>query len=548
MAQEPPPGIPREITEVIATHRLGRFRTSYKPRTFPRGLLGSTFFIVLGLFFSLGSFLVLGTGSFFLPLLIGLVLLGIGLLPLVAHFLKRSWHVYLCNEGLISTRKGHTDVIRWDEVTIVQVDPGVSYTLHRTDGKIIPFNDTLRDVKNLGEFIVKNTTRYLFPQVLTTYAAGSAVVFGQLSVNQQGLSKGKETLPWNQVKSIQTVVITRGRSRYPYLVIRQKGKPLRPWVEVPVAAMPNYLLFCELTEQILTTSQEGTPSPTAPRPESDSTGGRAPLSSDVQSQFPSVSGASNQEESDLLSSGRDLTATLAHLGVVLDWEESDPETALRGGLAKSSLALAWEEYTAGQFDKVITDMTALINDANLQDNPRCVSACAAAYYVRGLAYEKQGNLTQASQDFASSGHLVPNYEPTKQAWERVGELYRQSRHTWLESTLAQLGVVLEVSKSDPDALVTIQAKTDLAFAWKEYSEGKFVDKSIESATRLINDANLQDNPRFVSVYAAAYYIRGLAHEKQGNKAQAILDFQSALQLVPDYELAKQAWERLVQAE
>ena len=38
--------------------------------------------------------------------------------------------------------------------------------------------------------------------------------------------------------------------------------------------------------------------------------------------------------------------------------------------------------------------------------------------------------------------------------------------------------------------------------------------------------------------------RGLAHEKQGNKAQAILDFQSALQLVSDYALAKQALEQV----
>jgi tetratricopeptide (TPR) repeat protein len=69
---------------------------------------------------------------------------------------------------------------------------------------------------------------------------------------------------------------------------------------------------------------------------------------------------------------------------------------------------------------------------------------------------------------------------------------------------------------------------------------KFEDKAIVSATRLINDANLQNNARFVSVLGAAYYVRGLAYEKQGNTTQAILDFQSALQLVPEYELAKQA--------
>ena len=293
MAQQPLPDIPREITELIATHQLGRFRTSYKPRTLPRGLIWSSFFILLGLFFFLGSFLVLGTGSFFLPFLIGLVLLGIGLLPSVVHFLNRSWQLYLCKEGLISTRKGHTDVIRWDEVTIVQVNPGVSYTLHRTDGKIMSFHDTLRDIKNLGEIIVKDTTRYLLPQALTTYAEGSAVVFGQLSVTQQGIRKGKETLPWNQVKSIQTVVISRGGSRYQSLVIRQKGKPLLPWATVSVAEMPNYILFCELTERILTTSREGLSSSTAPQPESDSTGGRTPLSGEVESQSPSLSEGSN---------------------------------------------------------------------------------------------------------------------------------------------------------------------------------------------------------------------------------------------------------------
>lgn len=419
MTQEPSSNVPPEIAELITTHRLGRFRIRYTTRLLPRGVFGSLFFTLFGLFFFIGSFFVLGTGNFLPALLIGLVLLSLGLILPIRHFLNRSWQVYLCKEGLISTRKGRTDVIRWDEVTAVQVGPSTSYTLRRADGKALQFDDTLRDVKNLGEIIIKETRPYLSPQT--------------------------------------------------------------------------------------------------------------PSSRDAKSKSASSS---------------DLSSTLAQLGVELDSGVSDPQTALWGGMVKASLALAWDEYTVGKFDKVITDMTTLINDAHLQDNPRFVSACAAAYYVRGLTYEKQGNLTQASQDFESSGQLVPNYEPAKQAWERVGKLYRQSRHTWLESTLAQLGVVLEVSKSDPDALVAIQAKTDLAFTWKEYSEGKFVDKSIESATRLINDTNLQDNPRFVSVRAAAYYLRGLAHEKQGNKAQAILDFQSALQLVPDYALAKQAWEQV----
>jgi tetratricopeptide (TPR) repeat protein len=436
MTQEPSSRVPAAIAELITTHRLGRFRTRYTPRMVPRGLFWSIVFTLLGLIFFIGSFFVLRTGSFFPSILLGLVLLSIGLIPPIFHFLNCSWQVYLCKEGLISTRKGRTDIIRWDEVTAVLVGSGVSYTLRRADGKELRFDDTLRDVKDLGEIIVRETRRYLFPQ--------------------------------------------------------------------------------------------------------------APSSSDVESKPTSSREGGNQEASNPFSRANDLRSSLAHLGVVLDSGESDPKTALWGGLAKASLALAWDEYTAGKFDKVITDMTELINDANLQDKPRFVSVLGAAYYVRGLAYEKQGNLIQASQDFESSGRLVPEYEPAKQAWVRVGELYRHTRHLWLESTLAQLGVVLELSKSDSDALVGIMAKTDLAFAWKEYSEGKFVDKAIVSATRLINDANLQNNARFVSVRGTAYYIRGLAYEKQGNTAQAILDFQSALRLVPEYELAKQALEQVTE--
>ena len=376
MTQEPSPRVPAAIAELITTHRLGRFRTRYTPRILPRGLFWSVVFTLLGLIFFIGSFLVLGTGTFFPPFLVGLI-------PPMLHFLNRSWQVYLCKEGLISTRKGLTDIIRWDEVTVVLVGPGISYTLRRADGKELLFDDTLRDVKDLGEIIVKETTRYLLPQALTSYAAGSTVFFGELSVNQQGLLKGKVALPWNQVESMRTVLMGTGSSQYQALVIRQKGKSLRPWATIPVAAIANYMLFRELTEHGLKTSQKETSSSAAQRPDSDSSS--------------------------------DLISTLAHLGVVLDSGESDPETALWGGLAKASLALAWDEYTAGKFDKVITDMTELINDANLQNNARFVSVLGAAYYVRGLAYEKQGNTTQATLDFQSALQLVPDYELAKQA-------------------------------------------------------------------------------------------------------------------------------------
>jgi len=83
------------------------------------------------------------------------------------------------------------------------------------------------------------------------------------------------------------------------------------------------------------------------------------------------------------------------------------------------------------------------------------------------------------------------------------------------------------------------AKASLALAWEECKAGKF-DEASKNATLLIENADLQQHPSFVSVLCAAHYVRGLAYQKQGDATQARLNFQSALQLSPDYPLAKRA--------
>ena len=118
-------------------------------------------------------------------------------------------------------------------------------------------------------------------------------------------------------------------------------------------------------------------------------------------------------------SSSSLESNLAQLGVTLDWQVSDPQTALFGGIAKASLGLAWGQYNSGQLDEAMKSATSVIEDADLQQNPRFVSVLCAARYVRGLVYEKKGDALQASTDFRAALQLSPGYVLAERALERI---------------------------------------------------------------------------------------------------------------------------------
>jgi len=255
--------IPPTVSQLIATHQLSPPRRVYQLKLLPRGIISSSLFILLGAAFFVGSFLSFGTGGFFFRLLLGLVLLAIGLFPPILHILNRSLRVYVCSQGLVHLLNGKTEIICWDQVETVQIGPGASVTLHRTDGKVFIFNNSLVDFEDLAGIIADQTTQFMLPQALATYEAGTPVIFGDLKVDQQGLSKGDKTLPWDRVKSISTVRTGNPQSPYQAVVIRQQGNPIIPWANIGVADIPNILIFYELTERILKNQQEGTSSFTA---------------------------------------------------------------------------------------------------------------------------------------------------------------------------------------------------------------------------------------------------------------------------------------------
>jgi len=113
-----------------------------------------------------------------------------------------------------------------------------------------------------------------------------------------------------------------------------------------------------------------------------------------------------------------------------------------------------------------------------------------------------------------------------------------------EQNLSALGLPLDTVETDLQvARYGGYGKTVIGLAWDQYNDGK-LDDAIGNTSVLIEDTNLQRSPKYTLILGAAHYLRGLAYQEKADYGQARANFQSALKLVPEYELARRALARL----
>lgn len=251
------PSLTPEAYQVAATYQLGMPTAEYGPAGFTRRRVG---LIVIMLVFTV-SFIVFGIiapSNGGLPLLF-FVIAGCSfaavLITLGDMFFSRDKRVYVCPGGLLYLHGKKTDAIRWDQVEAVwqrvvrQTRYGIQvaithlYTLRRNDGAKFKFDDHLANVEALGNTIVQETARLLWPRYIAAYQAGQAVTFGSFRLNQQGVSKGNDQLPWQEVKEIKA---NRG-----FIVIWKAGNPPRMWKTVAASQLPNANVFMALVDSIV---------------------------------------------------------------------------------------------------------------------------------------------------------------------------------------------------------------------------------------------------------------------------------------------------------
>jgi hypothetical protein len=243
-----------EANQVAATYQLGLPTAEYKFKLSIRYAILLVFLLV----FLLG-FIALGfaTNQVLGFTIIGLLGFAALIVVMADMFRAIGTHVYVCPGGLLYLRQRKIEAIRWDQVDAVwqritqRYSVGIKtvkthlYTVRRNDGTTFKFNDQLSNVETLGDTIVGETTRLQYPRYVAAYQAGQTVNFGRISLSQQGVSNGKELLPWQQIQELT--------GKGGFISFQQKGNTPVKWTPVMAHNIPNVSVFVALIDYILKT-------------------------------------------------------------------------------------------------------------------------------------------------------------------------------------------------------------------------------------------------------------------------------------------------------
>lgn len=234
--------MPNEIYQQAAIGSLGELVAVYKPKY-------SNPLLVIGL--TLGGIIVdivatiiiynLGFIVFYLYV-VPLLILAWGIYTLVSCNLR----VYVFTNGFINARGRQGEVIRWDQIQaiwekVIRSSYGrgnlFTYTVQRNDGKIFKQGSPLQQSRDMGLSMMREVVKVHLPLAKTAYQAGQRLSFGPINVDMQGLSNGKETVPWNQIGRL---VVKNGA-----VLIEQNGRQLK-WSTVKSADVPNLSVLMSL--------------------------------------------------------------------------------------------------------------------------------------------------------------------------------------------------------------------------------------------------------------------------------------------------------------
>jgi hypothetical protein len=250
-AAGPAGATPPDILQQAATYQLGNPLQVYKPAFSPPAAIGIAVGVTVLDLVALVALLAV-SGRLLIYLLVIPILMIIFAVRAVMYGNKI---VYTFNGGMIqATGQQQRDVVRWDQVEAVWQKVirmryyyffsrmSYKYTVRRSDGTTFTFNNVLKNVAELGQVIQQEVTRLHAPRAIAAYNSGAPVVFGPFTLNMQGISNGRDLLPWNTVKGIK---IDRG-----VVTIMKEGQMLR-WGSASVENVPNYRVFVSVANQAL---------------------------------------------------------------------------------------------------------------------------------------------------------------------------------------------------------------------------------------------------------------------------------------------------------
>jgi hypothetical protein len=237
------------VQQIATTQQLGPFVKTYKSiirRTMV--LIGSIVLFVFGV-----VFLVVGIAGSVISLpIIGLLFIAMPIYWRYTVLKIAKQQIHLFQYGMVIENRNQVQAFPWHQVS--EILQSVTrryrygsyvtiylYTLRRADGYKMQLNNFTKNVAELGPIVAKGVTQVQVPRALSLLHAGQTLTFAPFSINLQGISRQQEFLPWTQ---IQTVSVKKG-----YVKIKKIGTS-RNWANVPVAKIPNFLVFTVIADEM----------------------------------------------------------------------------------------------------------------------------------------------------------------------------------------------------------------------------------------------------------------------------------------------------------
>lgn len=243
--------LPDAIYQQAAVHDLGQLVTVYKPRF-------SNPFFILVIALLIAAIDVAAVVALYYA---GWVVYYLFAIPVIAivwaanALFNFNLRVYLFANGFIRTRGQRGEAVRWDQVqaiwekvtqtyyTRTLMYTAHMYTVQRSDGKVLKQGRGLQNSRDMGLRMMREIRKVLLPTVRTAYEAGQTLSFGPISVNMQGLSRGKELIPWSEVGSI---TLKQGT-----VCVEKNGRQLRWSSPVKAADVPNLSVLIALVNHVV---------------------------------------------------------------------------------------------------------------------------------------------------------------------------------------------------------------------------------------------------------------------------------------------------------
>ena len=117
------------------------------------------------------------------------------------------------------------------------------YNLLGRHNQKVKLGDSIGKVESLARVIDTNIFPLLYPRAVEHYNSGEMLPFGPVAISKQGITIGKRTYPWGEVKEVS---IHRG-----ILKVTRKDGGWFGGARAPAAAIPNLRVLLAIIQQVV---------------------------------------------------------------------------------------------------------------------------------------------------------------------------------------------------------------------------------------------------------------------------------------------------------